>query len=46
MCLPDVFMDHDKPERMYADAGLDASGIVATVFDALGRASDSSIRRA
>jgi 1-deoxy-D-xylulose-5-phosphate synthase len=37
MCLPDRFIDHDKPERMYADAGLDAAGIVATVFAALGR---------
>ncbi|WP_276199766.1 1-deoxy-D-xylulose-5-phosphate synthase [Chelatococcus sp. XZ-Ab1] len=36
MVLPDVFIDHDKPERMYAAAGLDAAGIVATVFSALG----------
>ena len=36
MVLPDVFIDHDKPERMYAEAGLDAAGIVATVFSALG----------
>jgi 1-deoxy-D-xylulose-5-phosphate synthase len=35
--LPDEFIEHDKPERMYAQAGLDASGIVAKVFDALGR---------
>ena len=46
MCLPDVFLDHDKPERMYADAGLDAAGIVATVFAALGRVSDTTVRRA
>ena len=26
-----------KPEKMYADAGLDSAGIVATVFSALGR---------
>ncbi|MGL4728129.1 MAG: 1-deoxy-D-xylulose-5-phosphate synthase [Bosea sp. (in: a-proteobacteria)] len=37
MTLPDVFQDHDKPERMYADAGLDAKAIVATVIAALGR---------
>ncbi|MDF3060420.1 MAG: 1-deoxy-D-xylulose-5-phosphate synthase [Microvirga sp.] len=37
MVLPDVFIEHDKPERMYARAGLDASGIVAKVFEALGR---------
>ncbi|MDJ1157771.1 1-deoxy-D-xylulose-5-phosphate synthase [Chelatococcus sp. SYSU_G07232] len=36
MVLPDVYIDHDKPERMYAKAGLDAAGIVATVFAALG----------
>jgi len=37
MVLPDVYQDHDKPERMYADAGLDAKGIVAKVLEALGR---------
>jgi len=37
MVMPDVFMDHAKPEKMVADAGLDANGIVKTVFAALGR---------
>ena len=37
MVLPDVFLDHDKPEKMYARAGLDAPGIVEKVFEALGR---------
>ncbi|MGD9806618.1 MAG: 1-deoxy-D-xylulose-5-phosphate synthase [Hyphomicrobiaceae bacterium] len=37
MCLPDAFIDHDKPERMYERAGLNASGIVQTVMGALGR---------
>ena len=37
LVLPDVFIDHDKPEVMYAKAGLDAAGIVAAVFAALGR---------
>ncbi len=37
MVLPDLFIDHDKPEAMYARAGLDAKGIAATVFLALGR---------
>ncbi len=37
MVLPDVFIDHDKPEKMYAQAGLDAAGIVATVLKALGK---------
>ncbi len=36
MVLPDVFIDHDKPEKMYAEAGLDAAGIVATACSALG----------
>lgn len=35
--LPDVFIDHGKPEAMYAAAGLAADGIVATVFKALGK---------
>ncbi|MGP9822826.1 1-deoxy-D-xylulose-5-phosphate synthase, partial [Salinarimonas sp. NSM] len=29
MVLPDVFIDQDKPAKMYAAAGLDARGIVA-----------------
>jgi 1-deoxy-D-xylulose-5-phosphate synthase len=37
MVLPDVFQDHDSPAAMYAKAGLDSSGIVAKVFDALGK---------
>ncbi len=34
--LPDIFQDHDKPEIMYADAGLDAEGIAAGALSALG----------
>jgi 1-deoxy-D-xylulose-5-phosphate synthase len=34
MVLPDVFLDHDSPNAMYARAGLDAKGIVAKVFEA------------
>lgn len=37
LVLPDTFIDQDKPEAMYAKAGLDAAGIVSTVFKALGR---------
>jgi 1-deoxy-D-xylulose-5-phosphate synthase len=37
MVLPDRFIDHDSPAAMYASAGLDAKGIVAKVFDALGK---------
>jgi 1-deoxy-D-xylulose-5-phosphate synthase len=35
MVLPDVFIDQDSPTVMYAQAGLDAKGIVAKVFEAL-----------
>jgi len=37
MVLPDVFIDQDSPAAMYAMAGLDAKGIVAKVFEALGK---------
>jgi 1-deoxy-D-xylulose-5-phosphate synthase len=37
MVLPDVFLDHDTPAAMYGRAGLDAKGIVAKVFEALGK---------
>jgi len=33
--LPDRYQDQDKPERQYAEAGLDADGMVATVLSAL-----------
>ncbi len=33
--LPDRFQDQDKPEVQYAEAGLDADAIVATVLSAL-----------
>ena len=36
LTLPDIFQDHDKPELMYAQAGLDADGIVRTALAALG----------
>ncbi|HYJ30911.1 MAG TPA: 1-deoxy-D-xylulose-5-phosphate synthase [Allosphingosinicella sp.] len=35
MRLPDAFLDQDKPEKQYADAGLDADAIVETVLKAL-----------
>ena len=37
MTMPDLFIDHDKPETMYETAGLNAAGIVATALTALGR---------
>ncbi len=35
MILPDKFIDHNKPELMYKEAGLDAESIVSKVFDVL-----------
>jgi 1-deoxy-D-xylulose-5-phosphate synthase len=37
MVLPDIFVDHDSPNAMYARACLDAKGIVAKTFEALGQ---------
>jgi len=37
LVLPDMFIDQDSPTAMYAKAGLDAKGIVAKVFEALGK---------
>jgi 1-deoxy-D-xylulose-5-phosphate synthase len=37
MILPDRFIDHNKPELQYAEAGLDARQIIATALSALGR---------
>jgi 1-deoxy-D-xylulose-5-phosphate synthase len=37
MVLPDVFIDQDSPDRMYAFARLDASSIAAKAMAALGR---------
>jgi 1-deoxy-D-xylulose-5-phosphate synthase len=41
LVLPDVFVDQDSPAAMYARAGLDRKGIVATVLSALGRPLDA-----
>ena len=37
MVMPDRFIDQDKPEAMYAQAGLDAAAIVRQVFAVLER---------
>jgi 1-deoxy-D-xylulose-5-phosphate synthase len=37
MVLPDVFIDQDKPDLLYARAGLDAKGLVAKVLETLGQ---------
>jgi 1-deoxy-D-xylulose-5-phosphate synthase len=36
LTLPDLFQDQDKPDLMYAQAGLDADGIVRAALSALG----------
>jgi len=41
MVLPDRFIDHDTPQRQYAEAGLDRPHIVATILAALGRSEDA-----
>jgi len=37
MVLPDIFMDQDKPDVLYAKAGLDAKALVAKVLETLGQ---------
>jgi 1-deoxy-D-xylulose-5-phosphate synthase len=37
LALPDIFQDQDKPEAMYATAGLDADSIASAALLALGR---------
>ena len=37
LTLPDIFQDQDKPEAMYAQAGLDADAIAGAASLALGR---------
>jgi 1-deoxy-D-xylulose-5-phosphate synthase len=37
MVLPDIFIDQDSPNAMYAKAGLDSKGIVVKAFEALGQ---------
>ncbi len=38
LVLPDEFLDHDKPDRMYARSGLDAKAIVAKTLEVIGHA--------
>ena len=44
LVLPDAFTDQARPEKMYADAGLDGAGIVRTVFAALDGRHSSAAR--
>ena len=46
MVLPDVFLDQDLPDAMYAKAGLDTKGIVAKVFEALGKDASETVKQA
>lgn len=46
MRLPDTYQDQDKPEKQYADAGLDAAGIVDAVLKALRHNSTGVIEEA
>jgi len=46
LTLPDLFQDHDTPEAMYAEAGLDADGIVRASLSALGVQQSVSGKRA
>ena len=46
MTLPDIFIDHEKPEVQYEQAGLTASGIVSKVLCALGREEEAAGVRA
>jgi 1-deoxy-D-xylulose-5-phosphate synthase len=44
LTLPDIFQDHDKPEAMYATAGLDADGIVRAALGALGAGAGLTVK--
>ncbi|MFT4129135.1 1-deoxy-D-xylulose-5-phosphate synthase [Labrys sp. (in: a-proteobacteria)] len=46
LVLPDIFLDQNKPEAMYAQAGLDAAGIVTKVLSVLGRDVVTGAKRA
>jgi len=46
LVLPDTFIDHDSPAKMYEQAGLDAKGIVAKVFEALGKDAPEKVKLA
>jgi 1-deoxy-D-xylulose-5-phosphate synthase len=39
--IPDVFTEQASQAEMYAVAGLDRAGVVATVLDALGASADA-----
>jgi 1-deoxy-D-xylulose-5-phosphate synthase len=44
LTLPDIFQDHDSPEKMYEQAGLDARSIAASAIKALGRGDERALK--
>jgi 1-deoxy-D-xylulose-5-phosphate synthase len=44
LTLPDIFQDHDTPDRMYEQAGLDARSIAAQAIKALGRGDERALK--
>jgi 1-deoxy-D-xylulose-5-phosphate synthase len=46
MVLPDIFIDHNAPQKMYDQAGLNATQIVTTAIEALGRGAHAAPMRA
>ncbi|MES1196989.1 MAG: transketolase C-terminal domain-containing protein, partial [Pseudomonadota bacterium] len=44
LTLPDAFQDQDKPDLMYAQAGLDADAIAGAALMALGRIAANEVR--
>ncbi|MFL5237811.1 MAG: 1-deoxy-D-xylulose-5-phosphate synthase [Rhizomicrobium sp.] len=43
LTLPDYFIDHDSPQKMYELAGLDAKSIAAAALNALGRDREAAL---
>ena len=46
MVLPDTYIDHDSPQKQYAEAGLTAQHIVDTALAALDKTTQASGLRA
>ncbi|MDP4006608.1 1-deoxy-D-xylulose-5-phosphate synthase, partial [Methylobacterium sp. NEAU K] len=46
LTLPDLYQDHDSPEKMYAEAGLDAATIARTALATLPVSAGSEAERA
>ncbi len=44
LTLPDIFQDHDSPDKMYEQAGLDARSIAASAIKALGRGDERALK--